>query len=88
MMRQALRRAMACFLLAAVLSTAAVIPASAAGFRDVPSGHWAAESIERCVSLGFFQGKSASQFGMGGRPRFPIRPRFRMCLSMHGTPAL
>ena len=41
MMRQALRRAMACFLLAAVLSTAAVIPASAAGFRDVPSGHWA-----------------------------------------------
>ena len=65
MMRQALRRAMACFLLAAVLSTAAVIPASAAGFRDVPSGHWAAESIERCVSLGFFQGKSASQFGMG-----------------------
>ena len=55
MMRQALRRAMACFLLAAVLSTAAVIPASAAGFRDVPSGHWAAESIERWVRLGFFQ---------------------------------
>ena len=39
--------------------------ASAAAFRDVPSGHWARESISRCASLGFFQGKTASTFGVG-----------------------
>ena len=39
--------------------------ASAAAFRDVPSGHWARESISRCASLGFFQGKTADTFGVG-----------------------
>ena len=49
----------------AVLAGLMTAPASAAGFRDVPAGHWAAESIQRCVSLGFFQGKSADRFGLG-----------------------
>lgn len=39
--------------------------ASAAAFRDMPSGHWARESISRCASLGFFQGKTADTFGVG-----------------------
>lgn len=64
-MRQRLGRALACLTLLAVLAGLMAAPASAAGFRDVPSGHWAAESIQRCVSLGFFQGKSADRFGLG-----------------------
>lgn len=64
-MRQRLGRAWACLTLLAVLAGLTAAPASAAGFRDVPAGHWAAESIQRCVSLGFFQGKSADRFGLG-----------------------
>ena len=64
-MRQRLGRALACLTLLAVLAGLMTAPASAAGFRDVPAGHWAAESIQRCVSLGFFQGKSADRFGLG-----------------------
>lgn len=64
-MRQQLGRALACLTLLAVLAGLWAAPASAAGFRDVPANHWAAESIQRCVSLGFFQGKSAERFGVG-----------------------
>ena len=39
--------------------------AAAAGFRDVPAGHWAGDSITRCASLDFFQGKTADTFGLG-----------------------
>jgi hypothetical protein len=64
-MKEKLGRALACLTLLAVLAGVTAVPAAAAGFRDVPRGHWAAESIQRCVSLGFFQGKSAGTFGLG-----------------------
>lgn len=64
-MKRFLQRAAACLTLCALLFGLGAAPASAAGFRDVPAGHWAAESIQRCVSLGFFQGKSADRFGLG-----------------------
>ena len=59
------QRMAACLTLCALLFGLGAAPASAAGFQDVPAGHWAAESIQRCVSLGFFQGKSADRFGLG-----------------------
>lgn len=64
-MKQRLGRAAACLTLLAVLAGILPAPALAAGFQDVPAGHWAAESIQRCVSLGFFQGKSSDRFGVG-----------------------
>lgn len=64
-MKNKMRRALACLALLAVLAGVTAVPAAAAGFRDVPNNHWAAESIRRCVSLGFFQGKSAGAFGLG-----------------------
>ena len=64
-MRNKIGRALACLTLLAVLAGVTAVPASAAGFRDVPKNHWAAESIQRCVSLGFFQGKSPDTFGLG-----------------------
>lgn len=64
-MRRQLRRTLVCLTLLAVLAAGAPVSASAAGFQDVPAGHWAEDSIRRSVSLGFFQGKSASRFGMG-----------------------
>ena len=64
-MKNKMGRALACLTLLAVLAGVTAVPAAAAGFRDVPNNHWAAESIRRCVSLGFFQGKSADAFGRG-----------------------
>lgn len=64
-MKQPLRRTLVCLTLLALLAGIAPVPASAAGFRDVPAGHWAEDSIQRSVSLGFFQGESATRFGMG-----------------------
>lgn len=64
-MKQRLHRVLACAALCAVLA-GTVPPASAAGqFRDVPASHPAAEAIRRCVELGFFQGESATRFGVG-----------------------
>ena len=64
-MKQRLHRAIACLAMCALLA-GIVPPASAAGgFRDVPDSHPAAESIRRCVELGFFQGESATRFGVG-----------------------
>lgn len=63
-MKRQLRRALACLALCAVLAGGLTVPASAA-FQDVPAGHWAAESIARCVELGIFNGESATQFGVG-----------------------
>ncbi|MCI9512213.1 S-layer homology domain-containing protein [Oscillospiraceae bacterium 50-60] len=64
-MKQQLHRAIACLALCALLA-GAVPPASAAGqFQDVPASHPAAEAIQRCVELGFFQGESAARFGVG-----------------------
>ena len=64
-MKRRLRRTWAGVLACVLLCTAAAVPASAAGFQDVPAGHWAEESIQRCVELGFFQGESATRFGVG-----------------------
>ena len=63
-MKRQLRRVLACLTLCALLAGGLTVPASAA-FQDVPAGHWAAESIARCVELGLFNGESASRFGVG-----------------------
>lgn len=65
MLKHRLRRVAAALLLCAVLSCSLSGTASAAGFRDVPTGHWAAAEISRCVEKGFFQGQSAERFGLG-----------------------
>ena len=65
MKRNLFRRALACLCLCAVLSGGLCVPARAAGFRDVPAGHWAADAISQCVTQGWFQGKSADTFGVG-----------------------
>ena len=64
-MKQQLRRALVCLTALALLGGIVPVSAAAAGFRDVPAGHWAEDSIQRCTSLGFFQGQSANYFGMG-----------------------
>lgn len=64
-MKRNLQRALSCLLLCTLLMTGLTVPASAARFRDVPAGHWAAASIQRCVDLGLFQGRTATAFGMG-----------------------
>lgn len=65
-MRNKLRRMAAMLVLCAVLSGSLAVPAAAAaGFRDVPAGHWAAESIRRCVEQGYFNGQSVDRFGLG-----------------------
>ena len=65
MMKKQLKRLLSCLALCALLAGSLAAPAAAAGFADVPANHWAAESIQRCVKLGFFQGQSASRFGLG-----------------------
>lgn len=64
-MRKNLQRILASLALCAVLAGSLTVPASAAGFQDVPSGHWAAKEIQRCVEKGFFNGQSATRFGLG-----------------------
>lgn len=65
MMKRQLQRVLACLALCAVLAGSLPVPASAAGFQDVPGAHWAAGDIQRCVELGFFNGESATRFGLG-----------------------
>lgn len=65
MMKRQLRRTLACLMLCVVLLSGLAAPAAAAGFQDVPKGHWAAGEIQRCVELGFFNGESATRFGLG-----------------------
>lgn len=60
-----LQRLFAMLMLCALLSSSLTIPAAAAGFQDVPAGHWAETEIQRCAELGFFKGKTATQFGLG-----------------------
>ena len=89
MKRNLFRRALACLCLCAVLSGGLCVPARAAGFRDVPAGHWAADAISQCVTQGWFQGKSADTFGVAGfsagRAAAPIIRFFPMCPKGHGT---
>lgn len=65
-MRRHLRHMILCLILLAGLAVLAPASASAASFQDVPSGHWAADSIDRCADLGFLQGVTSSRFGLGG----------------------
>jgi len=64
-MKQHFKRILTCLLLCAVLAGALPVSASAAEFQDVPDSHWAAASIQQCVEHGFFNGKTATQFGLG-----------------------
>ena len=64
-MRNKLQRILASLALCAVLAGSLAVPASAAGFKDVPANHWAANSIQRCVENGFFNGQSETRFGLG-----------------------
>ena len=65
MIKKQLNRLLSCLALCAMLASGLTAPAAAAGFADVPADHWAAEDIQRCVELGFFQGESAACFGLG-----------------------
>ena len=47
MKRNILRRLTACLCLCALLCGGLTVPAKAAGFTDVASGHWAAEAISQ-----------------------------------------
>ena len=64
-MKMQIRRIAVGALLVCLLSGVAPVPAAAASFRDVPAASWAAPSIQRCVQQGWFQGESATTFGMG-----------------------
>ena len=50
--------------LALCLGLAAPVRA-AAGYSDIPSGHWSAESVSRATELGLFQGVGDGKFGRG-----------------------
>ncbi len=54
-------------LLALLLMGAMTLPAAASTrkYSDVPSKHWAAQSIARATELGIFKGVSGSKFGLG-----------------------
>ena len=65
MIKKQLKRLLSCLALCAVLAGGLTVPAGAAGFTDVPANHWAAGDIRRCAELGFFQGESATRFGLG-----------------------
>ena len=65
MIKKQLKQRLGCLILCLALACGLTCPAAAAGFTDVPASHWAAADIDRCVKLGFFQGESASRFGVG-----------------------
>lgn len=64
-MKRNLNRLVSTLVLCAMLIAGITPAAKAARFSDVPSNYWAADSISRCADLGFFQGKSATRFGVG-----------------------
>ena len=64
-MKRRLKGFLSCLLLCVILAGNLSVNAAAAGFQDVPSNHWAAQSIQRCVEHGFFKGQSAGRFGLG-----------------------
>ena len=55
-------------LLALALCAGLSAPALAAGFSDVPAGHYAAEAIETCVAKGIVSGYADGTF----RPEQPV----------------
>lgn len=64
-MRKSIRKLAACLCLWALLGSGLTVPARAAGFTDVPSGHWAAEAVSQCVSGGGFRGKAPTPSAWG-----------------------
>ena len=68
-MRKFVQKLTACLCLCALLGSSLTVPARAAGFTDVSSGHWAAEAISQCVTHGWFQGKNAATFGVRSEER-------------------
>ena len=46
-------------------STAVLADTAAAGYADVPDGHWSADSVTQATELGIFQGVSGGVFGLG-----------------------
>lgn len=65
MSKRTFRRLGACICLCVMLMGQVTLPAHAAKFKDVSSGFWAANEINRCVELGFFKGQQADRFGVG-----------------------
>ena len=53
------------FMLTLVLCLGLAVPASAAGFSDVPADHWSYEQINRCVQDGIVSGYSDGTFKPG-----------------------
>lgn len=51
--------------LSAAMLTANVHAAQTSSFSDVPSDHWAAQSVERCAQYGLIRGVGAGRFGLG-----------------------
>ena len=47
------------------LSLSLTAPAAAAGYSDIPSGHWCEESVLRATELGLFEGVGGGRFGRG-----------------------
>ena len=45
------------------LSLSLTAPAAAAGYSDIPSGHWCEESVLRATELGLFEGMGGGRFG-------------------------
>ena len=58
-------RVSGCLLVSCLLAGLMPVKAAAVTFQDVPSSHWAKHSIDRCVEQGFFQGQTATTFGLG-----------------------
>ncbi len=63
-MKKRLKRTAAGLLLWAMLLPC-LTGGAAAAFHDVPANHWTAPAIARCAELGFFQGETATTFGLG-----------------------
>ena len=91
-MIQRLKRLGACLLACALLSGLAAVPASAAGFQDVPAGHWAAESIRRSspstaspLSIFTWGPKARGSLSRGGRRRNTSASKARAASSSPNT---
>ena len=57
-----MKRQIACLGLALSLWTGLASPALAAGFADVPEGHWARDSVAYVTEKGLFQGAGGDRF--------------------------
>lgn len=60
-----MKRILCLLLCLALLSGLLALPASAAGFTDVPSGNWAEPVIQKAVEYGLMEGTGGGKFGFG-----------------------